>query len=98
MLKVKNHVTFLHSSTLLSKTFELRRKAGRSPPLFFATPRRSIRSLAPLFLPVALPTIYIYMLYAFEKSDPIRTNVAITDKIYHMLEMEMCDMVPDVTA
>jgi hypothetical protein len=38
------------------------------------------------------------MLDSFKKSDPIRTNVAITDKIYHMLKMEMCDMVPDVTA
>lgn len=38
------------------------------------------------------------MLDGLKKSDPIRTNVAITDKIYHMLKMEMCDMVPDVTA
>jgi hypothetical protein len=84
VLKVGNHVTFL-----LPPLQDLR--VSKVSPLV-----RSKVVGPPSFRPFALRTIF--MLDGLKKSDPIRTNVAITDKIYHMLKMEMCDMVPDVTA
>jgi hypothetical protein len=97
VLKVKNHVTFLQPSSPRLSSFDGRLEG--LPLFFFCHSAEEYKVIGPpLFARCPAHHIYIYMLYAFEKSDPIRTNVAITDKIYHMLEMEMCDMVPDVTA